>query len=726
VTYFLNAPQDPSPGPPSGRTGGISSSADSFWSQWDLGYLQQGFLNFEDRRVEDAIMTELGREAESRLPPRGIGGGLPGTDMYYAGIVYEARRAAALDPDSWADLDVSETFVFTETQARLNAQRDTLLADIAAAPESSVVAELGASFGAAIFNWKTLPFLMLGGPGGSFLKVAAREASINVAIETSLMPAQFRAHRMFGMEDPNVARELVIAAAFGAAFGVGFEALGRGLSYAAGMRAPRPPGHTRQTAEMETERAAGILNTSDDPVTDLRNAAPIDFEPDLPPLINEPPPPRDPSDFDVPDPGPRPDGGPTSGLSSAREEVQADLRADMQRAADEERASLERDYGPWMTGRMPFARMIRNMGGIQSSRMVQGNRVQSYLAGELAARDITPRTLPWLFNNRTGVENFDELTFESSMLDIIGRRQEVDGEILQGSGFGNPDNILDLITREFAGERIPNSLDMQQRLNALERFESEIGAQMDFLGGAYAGDNGFFVDPVVYAGDEGSMRLGREFDEWLVARDYELTPGERSETLGELSQRGGDADFLVERVFQRRLEHEERFYGPDADQAIDGSAPAGRDADLEGTAGQEADGSPAAGTEPRGDAATEQTSAGEQFLTPGTAPITQRERIEARQNEALRADERASDTEIGGLFDPGSRVRADLFDNMTTPAAERMRDQMTSDMREAIARDGDFPVMAEDGTMRPASEVLNDMDQADINLAQIKLCGMQP
>jgi len=60
-------------------------------------------------------------------------------------------------------------------------------------------------------------------------------------------------------------------------------------------------------------------------------------------------------------------------------------------------------------------------------------------------------------------------------------------------------------------------------------------------------------------------------------------------------------------------------------------------------------------------------------------PPKKRERLEARQNETLRADDRASDTEIGGLFDPADRVRADLFDNMTTAAAERMRVQITRD-----------------------------------------------
>ena len=48
----------------------------------------------------------------------------------------------------------------------------------------------------------------------------------------------------------------------------------------------------------------------------------------------------------------------------------------------------------------------------------------------------------------------------------------------------------------------------------------------------------------------------------------------------------------------------------------------------------------------------------------GVKPITQRERLEAAQNKPLSAQSRASDTEIGGLFDPADPFRsvADLFD----------------------------------------------------------------
>lgn len=62
----------------------------------------------------------------------------------------------------------------------------------------------------------------------------------------------------------------------------------------------------------------------------------------------------------------------------------------------------------------------------------------------------------------------------------------------------------------------------------------------------------------------------------------------------------------------------------------------------------------------------EATKAGDQKLMPGVTPITQADRLRARANAPLRADQRRSDTEIGGLFDPNDPARFDLFDLVPT------------------------------------------------------------
>lgn len=67
--------------------------------------------------------------------------------------------------------------------------------------------------------------------------------------------------------------------------------------------------------------------------------------------------------------------------------------------------------------------------------------------------------------------------------------------------------------------------------------------------------------------------------------------------------------------------------------------------------------------EQQGGRATESTSAGEQTLIDGVAPITERDRLERRMEQPLgRGNTQQDDTQIGGLFDPNDPSRFDLFD----------------------------------------------------------------
>ena len=59
---------------------------------------------------------------------------------------------------------------------------------------------------------------------------------------------------------------------------------------------------------------------------------------------------------------------------------------------------------------------------------------------------------------------------------------------------------------------------------------------------------------------------------------------------------------------------------------------------------------------------TEATPAGDQLLMTGVEPITAADRLRQKADAPLKAKPRASDTEIGGLFDPNDPSRYDLFD----------------------------------------------------------------
>jgi predicted ABC-type ATPase len=64
------------------------------------------------------------------------------------------------------------------------------------------------------------------------------------------------------------------------------------------------------------------------------------------------------------------------------------------------------------------------------------------------------------------------------------------------------------------------------------------------------------------------------------------------------------------------------------------------------------------------DQQAEETSAGTQSLIDGVAPITARDRMEAAQAAPITGRPAGSDTQIGGLFDPGDPARSDLFDQV--------------------------------------------------------------
>lgn len=63
---------------------------------------------------------------------------------------------------------------------------------------------------------------------------------------------------------------------------------------------------------------------------------------------------------------------------------------------------------------------------------------------------------------------------------------------------------------------------------------------------------------------------------------------------------------------------------------------------------------------------SEPTQAGDQTLIDGVAPITARDRLQAKADAPLRARSRRSDTEIGGMFDPNDPSRFALFDLVPT------------------------------------------------------------
>ena len=88
---------------------------------------------------------------------------------------------------------------------------------------------------------------------------------------------------------------------------------------------------------------------------------------------------------------------------------------------------------------------------------------------------------------------------------------------------------------------------------------------------------------------------------------------------------------------------------------------------------------------------------------PGVQPITQRERLQARADAPLRAQDRRSDTEIGGLFDPLDPARTDLFD--LVPVGR------------GFDNDGN-----EVAVVKTREELARELDEEDAFVAEIENC----
>lgn len=283
MTYFLNKPMSLDPGPASGLTGGIRTRAEGFWARWGTASMTGGFLNREDLTTQNDVVDELFAQARNRMSSDEAATLEARRELVGNGgnewLLGELRRMADQNPEAWADLDLSEEGINAERDRRLNTQFQAMQNDIAMSPQGSWVSGLVADFGANMLGAKTLPFLIAGGGSGSFLRVAAREAAINAGITLALFPNMQEAAETLGTEQPSLVRELAMSATFGAAFGVGFEALGRGLRYGRELAAPRVEGRTALEAELETERAVAALQRGPEAVAALRGAEPIIVNP---------------------------------------------------------------------------------------------------------------------------------------------------------------------------------------------------------------------------------------------------------------------------------------------------------------------------------------------------------------------------------------------------------------------------------------------------------------
>lgn len=662
------------------RMGRASQAAGILGRDWLVGKLEE-----RNTRARDAGMPSQVKEIPETIDEMIEAMGPNGARL----ILDEARQAAAVDPAKWANLDLTEEGILREANGRLQADYKEAEEILGMMPGGGTAEFIGGMAGITA-DVKNVPFLLLGGPSGSFLRVMGREAMLNVSAELSFLPSQFTMADRLEIDDPNIARNLMFAAVGGAVFGGAFEAGSRALRYFSGRSEVKPlPGFSKAETDVIVTAAEDAIARGEDPVKAIAEAVSA-LPVERPPLI-EPP--------QV--------AQPTAEARVAQRE--ADI-------ADAESA-FDTDF-PEMKPKYPLAEMIKRMGGIAAKRLnrATGDMEPSFAAQELANMGVTQRTHPFMFR-KNGHTDFDNIVASEHP----GLRETVrfDPE----TGYFDRDDLIGALGRELStGNKHPLSGEIEARRREIDELHSSDyrSAEEDALDGNRAED-GFFVDHKTYGFREDDyIDMSRRFDEWAERRGFTalLSPDERGEILTHLDTRGGDAEYLVESVLNRKRKFVD---GPEAGKADETEA-LGREGADEGrpVPRQEAGGRGG----PDGSATAyraEETAAGQQSIIPGVEPITQRQRLEAAQNTPKRGMDRPMDT---GLFDMGARQQMDMFSDPMSREARAVQGNIAADIRDQIEADGDFLVDIGDGKgERPASSVLDDLDAGDKASARMDLCG---
>lgn len=635
-------------------------------------------------------------------------------------ILEIAREQAEADPEAWSDVDLTEEGIEGQVNESLKAERSNLELTLAMMNEGQTSAALIGGLTGAVLDAKTLPFMFLGSGAGSFGRLLATEALINAGAELATMPSQFKMADRLDIENPDVLQQTAIAAVGGAGLAGLVVGGGRALEYLTGRsRTPAMPGRTDIEVRQLVDQAEDIIANSDDPIRDLMALAEENpankINPAREPLVL-----KDPIDpnmgRDPEDPGAIPDA--PIDPEAIRDQM-------FQEASD----LFDADF-PEMRFKKPLAEFIIARGGVKYKRLnkATGEMELTPVAQELAHAGVTPKTYPRLFR-KDGRETLDNLVAsEAEGLNEIIRIAD-DGLYLDA------EDLTTTLAREVAtGEKTPMSGEIQYRMDQID----QIGKSplSDFLGGQRSDE----PDGLFFSFDDVEKALGEgmtpervreyarmEVDEWLMRRGYidEVLPEEREEIIEALIEHGGDAEYLLERMWERELGYAARPADevPDyaeidptpTQDAVRRQAPDGRpDQDA-----QPATGSRTGGPDDR--SPSEATDAGDQLLVDGVAPITQRDRLEAAQDAPMRGGNRAADD---GLFDVSGRSQGDMFDDVTSPEARAVQDAVEADLRADIEKGETFEVDMGDGKgTRPVGDVLDEINAAEDFSEILDLCG---
>lgn len=636
-------------------------------------------------------------------------------DQARAALLEEARSRAAADPAAWEGVDLSDEGMKARVDERLRAEHEDATSALDAMTSGRGITELVGGMVGMTADIRNLPFLFMGGGSGSILSVMAREAAINVAAEAVTLPSQFEMAKRLDVPDPDVVSQLGIAAGAGAVLGGAISGIGRALEYYRGRQAISvPDGAPAGRIEAGIQAVDDAIANGENPLVAVQRV--MRDLPDVPPPPREPliPAEMPPQVAEVAQPAPD-----ATTEAQAFDQVIADARAADAKAS------------------RPLIQMLRGKGSTYKIHP------DGEFGKELKAMGVNAKSFPGLFS-KSGRRELDNLVASDmeqafpGIIDATGTQRGADYLDRQG--------LLDLIRREANGDS--SWLQTRQEVMQLERMAAEAdlpsGKPVDDFLALDRADDGFFVDlnqrdfdPSTDV-DAWNADMEVRFNDWIEQRGFRLLDDEREEIITELRQRGGDAEYLVERAFERERDD----FTAEMKDAKDGFIPFGDPGEAQGRMAARSGADPfgpepaaasgGAGRTPAPErASTEQTVAGEQFIAPGTerraAPtgMTERARAEmqarAQQSKIRRLDQTRVEDDPVGLF---TQAQRDMFDDPAGPQAREWQLSIADDLRTQIERDGDAMVDMGDGTgSRSMTEILNEMDADDEFSAILDLCG---
>jgi hypothetical protein len=636
--------------------------------------------------VWSAVQGAYGpEEVNRRFEEAGLFTTRLGPRQFQDGAAYRRvlwNMVSDMSEDLYGEMPRSSLDVRQQTTEQLRAEWQDAVNTSEMGPNGSWLAEFLGAAPVVLTDPMNLLLMPLGSARGGIARVAAREAAINAAAEAAIVPTQQRVADEIGIEAPNPLAQVAAGAVLGGGFGALGEALSRGISYAR-IRQEL----TNLPDDMSLPAAQTAAEVATEGLSDGRSLAEIDAEMEA------------------------------LGLFQVTERPAEAAPARERFPTEEEIEQARRDIiadNPELDRNRPTMDFLRQSGGIQWTRTNPntGERELTPIASELQGMGISQRQLLGILR-RDGMADVDNIV-AADFADGGTPRLRTDDT---GTYLAR-DALIEAIVQEAGGRPAYRTAEAEAaaaRLADLEESFERIAREQGEVARVEGVDPRSGLNPPV----EGDDALARADAAERIDMDYEADgadiPGSiRRDAQRIMADEGGDyEDALYDAIL--RAERERSDAGTQAPQASGTEALPLDDAGTGAGRAQPAAAADAGGLQARsGDVQrrTEQTAAGEQFVTPGVEPVSLRESLEASMDAPMRGgDALAND----GLFDLNARLQRDMFDDLSSPDATARMDAEEAEFREAIDA-GEFDLTdtgVVDGQAISARYLL-DQNQADM------------